>query len=85
MKETMEEERAAVIRDRMRAPRAGAIAGIVFSILLIISLVLIPKSLRIRGLLIPCNLDLRKCRLFTSSSCDRNLLSILLTKIEILD
>ncbi len=44
MKETMEEERVAVIRDRMRAPRAGAIAGIVFSILLIISLVLIRIS-----------------------------------------
>ncbi len=44
MKETMEEERVAEIRDRMRAPRAGAIAGIVFSILLIISLVLIRIS-----------------------------------------
>jgi hypothetical protein len=36
----MEEERRTEIRDRLKAPRAGAIAGIVFSILLIISLVL---------------------------------------------
>jgi hypothetical protein len=40
MRETMEEERRTEIRDRLKAPRAGAIAGIVFSILLIISLVL---------------------------------------------
>jgi hypothetical protein len=40
MGETMEEERRTEIRDRLKAPRAGAIAGIVFSILLIISLVL---------------------------------------------
>lgn len=33
-----------MIRDRLQAPRAGAIAGIVFSILLIISLVLIRVS-----------------------------------------
>jgi hypothetical protein len=33
-----------VIRDRLKAPRAGAIAGILFSILLIISLVLIRVS-----------------------------------------
>jgi hypothetical protein len=44
MKETMEEERRIEIRDRLKAPRAGAIAGIVFSILLIISLVLIRVS-----------------------------------------
>jgi hypothetical protein len=44
MKETMEEERVTGIRDRLKAPRAGAIAGIVFSILLIISLVLIRVS-----------------------------------------
>jgi hypothetical protein len=36
----MEEDRRTEIRDRLKAPRAGAIAGIVFSILLIISLVL---------------------------------------------
>jgi hypothetical protein len=36
----MEKERRTEIRDRLKAPRAGAIAGIVFSILLIISLVL---------------------------------------------
>jgi hypothetical protein len=36
----MEEERRTEILDRLKAPRAGAIAGIVFSILLIISLVL---------------------------------------------
>jgi hypothetical protein len=40
MRETMEEQRRTEIRDRLKAPRAGAIAGIVFSILLIISLVL---------------------------------------------
>jgi hypothetical protein len=40
----MEEERTPVIRDRLKAPRAGAIAGIVFSILLIIGLVLIRVS-----------------------------------------
>ena len=40
----MEEEREKAIRDRLKAPRAGAIAGIVFSILLIISLVLLRVS-----------------------------------------
>ena len=41
----MEEQREnVVLRDRLRAPRAGAIAGIVFSILFIISLVLIRIS-----------------------------------------
>jgi hypothetical protein len=40
----MEEDMEKVIRDRLKAPRAGAIAGIVFSILLIISLVLIRVS-----------------------------------------
>src|ERR1700730_14676229 len=40
----MEEEREKAIRDRLKAPRAGAIAGIVFSILLIVSLVLIRIS-----------------------------------------
>jgi hypothetical protein len=40
----MEEERLTEIRNRLKAPRAGAIAGIVFSILLIISLVLIRVS-----------------------------------------
>jgi hypothetical protein len=40
----MEEERRTEIRDRLKAPRAGAIAGIVFSILFIISLVLIRVS-----------------------------------------
>jgi hypothetical protein len=40
----MEEQRKNLIRDRLRAPRAGAIAGIVFSILFIISLVLIRTS-----------------------------------------
>jgi hypothetical protein len=41
----MEEHREnVVLRDRLRAPRAGAIAGIVFSILFIISLVLIRIS-----------------------------------------
>ena len=39
-KGTMEEQRENVIRDRLRAPRAGAIAGIVFSILFIMSLCL---------------------------------------------
>jgi hypothetical protein len=42
MKETIES--GTVIRDRLKAPPAGAIAGIVFSILLIISLVLIRVS-----------------------------------------
>jgi hypothetical protein len=40
----MEEKSVTVVRDRLKAPRAGAIAGIVFSILLIISLVLIRVS-----------------------------------------
>src|SRR5271157_3270528 len=40
----MEEERVILIRDRLRAPRAGAIAGIVFSILLTINLVVIRVS-----------------------------------------
>ena len=40
----MEEAREKAIRDRLKAPRAGAIAGIVFSILLIVSLVLIRVS-----------------------------------------
>jgi hypothetical protein len=40
----MEDETTPVIRDRLKAPRAGAIAGIVFSILLIIGLVLIRVS-----------------------------------------
>jgi hypothetical protein len=40
----MEEEMEKAIRDRLKAPRAGAIAGIVFSILLIVSLVLIRVS-----------------------------------------
>jgi hypothetical protein len=40
----MEEEREKAIRDRLKAPRAGAVAGIVFSILLIVSLVLIRVS-----------------------------------------
>jgi hypothetical protein len=40
----MEEEREKAIRDRLKAPRAGAIAGIVFSILLTVSLVLIRIS-----------------------------------------
>ena len=44
MKGTMEDERVTEIRDRLKAPRAGAIAGIIFSILLIISLVLIRVS-----------------------------------------
>jgi hypothetical protein len=39
------EQRTTVIRDRLKAPRAGAIAGIVFSILFIISLVLIRVSI----------------------------------------
>lgn len=38
-------ENAALIRSELRAPRAGAIAGIVFSILLITSLVLIRLSI----------------------------------------
>ena len=42
----MEQEREKAIRDRLKAPRAGAIAGIVFSILLIVSLVLIRVSVR---------------------------------------
>jgi hypothetical protein len=42
MKKTMEQ--GTVIRDQLKAPRAGAIAGIVFSILLIISMVLIRVS-----------------------------------------
>jgi hypothetical protein len=40
----MEEERETVIRAGLKAPRARAIAGIVFSILLIVSLVLIRVS-----------------------------------------
>lgn len=40
----MEEQREKTIRGRLKAPRAGAVAGIVFSILLIISLVLIRIS-----------------------------------------
>jgi hypothetical protein len=40
----MEEERVTAVRDLLKAPRAAAIAGIVFSILLIISLVLIRVS-----------------------------------------
>ena len=32
MRATMEEDRRTEIRDRLKAPRAGAIAGIVFSI-----------------------------------------------------
>ena len=40
----MEEEMEKAISDRLKAPRAGAIAGIVFSILLIVSLVLIRAS-----------------------------------------
>jgi hypothetical protein len=44
MKQTMEEQRETVIRAGLKAPRAGAIAGIVFSILLIISMVLIRVS-----------------------------------------
>jgi hypothetical protein len=44
MKETMGAERGTVIRNRLKAPRAGAIAGTVLSILLIISLVLIRVS-----------------------------------------
>ena len=38
------EERATEIREQLKAPRAGAIAGILFSILLILSLVLIRVS-----------------------------------------
>jgi hypothetical protein len=41
----VEEEREKAIRDRLKAPRAGAVAGIVFSILLIVSLVLIRVSI----------------------------------------
>jgi hypothetical protein len=46
MKETMEmeEERGTVIRAGLRAPRAGGIAGIVFSILLITSMLLMRVS-----------------------------------------
>jgi hypothetical protein len=44
MMEIMEEARGSIIPDRLKAPRAGAIAGIAFSILLIISLVLIRVS-----------------------------------------
>jgi hypothetical protein len=44
MEETMEEERETAIHVALKAPRAGAIAGIVFSILLIISLVLLRVS-----------------------------------------
>jgi hypothetical protein len=40
MKETMEWKGETVIHNQLKAPRVGAIAGIVFSILLIISLVL---------------------------------------------
>jgi hypothetical protein len=36
LKKTMEQERGTVLHAGLRAPRAGAIAGIVFSILLII-------------------------------------------------
>ena len=43
MKETMD-ERAIEIRNQLKAPRVGAIAGIVFSILFIISLALIRVS-----------------------------------------
>ena len=43
MKETMD-ERAIEIRNQLKAPRVGAIAGIVFSMLLIISLALIRIS-----------------------------------------
>jgi hypothetical protein len=41
----MPEQKVTLIRSRLKAPRAGAIAGIVFSILLIISLVLIRISI----------------------------------------
>jgi hypothetical protein len=41
----VEEEREKAIWDRLKAPRAGAVAGIVFSILLIVSLVLIRVSI----------------------------------------
>jgi hypothetical protein len=40
----MEELRENVFRERLTSPRAGAIAGIVFSILFIISLVLVRVS-----------------------------------------
>jgi len=43
-KEIMVEEKGAAIRNRLKAPRAAAIAGIVFSILLITSLALIRLS-----------------------------------------
>jgi hypothetical protein len=43
-KEIMVEEKVAAIRNRLKAPRAAAIAGIVFSILLITSLALIRLS-----------------------------------------
>src|SRR3984957_11137269 len=49
----MEEERETIIAAQLKAPRAGAIAGILFSILLIISVVLIrlsvPDNLRDPG------------------------------------
>ena len=44
MKKIMEEEREAALRAELKAPRAGAIAGIVFSILLTTSLVLMRVS-----------------------------------------
>jgi hypothetical protein len=44
MEEMMEEEKKTVIAAKLKAPRAGAIAGIVFSILLITSVVLIRLS-----------------------------------------
>jgi hypothetical protein len=44
MEEMMEEKWGTVIRDGLKAPRAGAIAGILFSILFIISLVVIRVS-----------------------------------------
>jgi hypothetical protein len=44
MEGTMEEAKKTVIAAQLRAPRAGAIAGILFSILLFISLVLIRLS-----------------------------------------
>ena len=40
----MEDESSNVIAAELKAPRAGAIAGILFSILLIISIVLIRLS-----------------------------------------
>ncbi len=45
MKETMEEDSGNVIPAGLKAPRAGGIAGIVFSILLITSLVLMRVSI----------------------------------------